>query len=112
MLSRVAASLCDAVTGGTESEQILETVVRAQLFLQPLDGSEQWYRYHPLFAEALQREARLRLGEETVLACFDRASRSYEPHDILTEAVEAPLEGQPFSPAAVPLDHPTPPNHL
>jgi len=104
MLSRLTASLCDAVTGGTESEQLLETVVRAQLFLQPLDGSEQWYRYHPLFAEALQREARLRLGEEMVLACFDRASRWYEQRGMLSEAVEAALESQAFTRTAVLMD--------
>ena len=53
MFSRLTASLCDAVTGRNDSQAVLEAVERAGLFLQPIEGDEQWYRYHALFAEAM-----------------------------------------------------------
>lgn len=41
-----------------DSDRLLEQVERANLFLQPLDENQQWYRYHMLWAQAMQHEAR------------------------------------------------------
>jgi LuxR family maltose regulon positive regulatory protein len=48
------AVLCDAVTGRTDSAEILERVGAANLFLVGLDGEGRWYRYHHLFNEFLR----------------------------------------------------------
>ena len=100
VLSRLTSSLCHAVTGRDDSEMLLEHLERANLFLIPLDGAGQWYRYHALFAEAMQHEARRRLGEEHLRALSHRASLWYEQHGWLTEAVEAALAAQDFPRAA------------
>ncbi len=63
-LNRLTASLCDTVTGRNDSVHMLEQLERANLFLIPLDSTGEWYRYHALFAEAMQHEARHRLGED------------------------------------------------
>jgi LuxR family maltose regulon positive regulatory protein len=104
VLSRLTGPLCDAVTGRNDSDRLLEALERANLFLLPLDGTEQWYRYHPLFAEAMQHEARLRLGEDTLRACYARASSWYEQHGMLTEAVETAFLAGAFAHAAVLLE--------
>jgi LuxR family transcriptional regulator, maltose regulon positive regulatory protein len=52
--------LCDAVTGRTDSQALLERVERANLFLVPLDEVRGWWRYHHLFADLL----RVRLAAE------------------------------------------------
>jgi LuxR family maltose regulon positive regulatory protein len=101
ILSRLTASLCNMVTGSTDSERLLESVAHTNLFLLPLDGTGQWYRYHPLWAQALQHEARRRLGADALGECFDRASVWYEQHGMLAEAVEAALQAQVFAHAAV-----------
>ncbi len=54
ILARLNASLCDAVTGGTTSQAMLDEVERSNLFLVPLDDRRSWYRYHPLFADVLR----------------------------------------------------------
>ncbi|GHO98198.1 hypothetical protein KSF_082460 [Reticulibacter mediterranei] len=101
LLASLTGSLCDAVTGRTDSEQWLETVERSGLFLVPLDhSSERWYRYHALFAEAMQHEARHRLGEEALHDCFQLASTWYEQHNMLTEAVKSALAGADYTRAA------------
>jgi LuxR family maltose regulon positive regulatory protein len=96
VLSRLTGALCHAVTGRDDSEMLLEHLDRANLFLIPLDGVGQWYRYHALFAEAMQHEARRRLGAEHLRALSHRASRWYAQHGWLTEAVEAGLAAQNF----------------
>lgn len=97
VLSRLSGSLCDTVTGRNESQHLLETVEHAGLFLQALDGSGQWYRYHPLFAEAMQHEARQRFGEEALRTWYSRASGWYEQQRMLPEAVEMALHAQEFA---------------
>jgi LuxR family maltose regulon positive regulatory protein len=45
LLSRLTASLCEAVTGRGDSEQVLEQIASAGLFLQPIEGDEtRWKR--------------------------------------------------------------------
>ena len=58
VLERLSGPLCDAVTGRTGSQALLEQVERAGLFLVPLDEVRGWWRYHHLFADLL----RARLG--------------------------------------------------
>ena len=99
-LSRLTAPLCDAVTGRNDSETLLQELERANLFLIPLDGSGQWYRYHALFTEAMQHEAHRRLGEAALQSCYASASRWYEQHGLPTEAVEASLAAHDYEHAA------------
>ncbi|HLY30111.1 MAG TPA: LuxR C-terminal-related transcriptional regulator, partial [Ktedonobacterales bacterium] len=91
MLPRLTGALCDAVTGQRDGARQLEAVEQAGLFLTPLDEARTWYRYHALFAEALQSEARRRLGADYVQACSRRASEWYQRQGWITEAIEAAL---------------------
>ncbi|MBO0781346.1 MAG: hypothetical protein J2P37_21205 [Ktedonobacteraceae bacterium] len=100
VLSSLSGSLCNAITERNDGEHLLETVERAGLFLQALDGSRQWYRYHPLFAEAMRTEARRRFGEEVLHSWYRRASAWYEQQCKLVEAVEMALHAQEFVRAA------------
>ena len=53
ILERLSGPLCDAVTGRTGSQALLEAIERANLFLVPLDEVRGWWRYHRLFADLL-----------------------------------------------------------
>jgi LuxR family transcriptional regulator, maltose regulon positive regulatory protein len=76
ILTQLSAPLCDAVLEQSGSQQVLEQLERANLFLVSLDGQRQWYRYHALFAEALRHHL-----EETqptlVPGLHSRASQWY-----------------------------------
>jgi LuxR family transcriptional regulator, maltose regulon positive regulatory protein len=56
VLDWLEGPLCDAVTGGSGSRQMLERIERSNLFLIPLDSNRQKYRYHLLFARVLRHE--------------------------------------------------------
>jgi hypothetical protein len=56
ILPRMNASVCQTVTASTSelsTQEILEELEQANLFVVPLDEERQWYRYHDLFREAL-----------------------------------------------------------
>ncbi|WP_235851005.1 AAA family ATPase [Paraburkholderia piptadeniae] len=53
-LPQFSADLCNAVTGGSDSGEILDHLDRSNLFLVPLDGERNWYRYHRLFGSFLR----------------------------------------------------------
>lgn len=109
-LDRLSASLCDALTGREDSDRLLEQVERANLFLQPLDESRQWYRYHALWAQAMQHEARRRLGAAAVRGLHSRAGLWYEQQGLLPEAIEAALRGEDFSRATMLIERFVVPN--
>jgi LuxR family maltose regulon positive regulatory protein len=50
VLTRLCGPLCNAVCGRDDSQQLLEQLERANLFLVPLDEVRGWWRYHQLFA--------------------------------------------------------------
>ncbi|GHO50541.1 LuxR C-terminal-related transcriptional regulator [Ktedonospora formicarum] len=97
VLDRLSASLCDAIRGKEDSDRFLAQVERANLFLLPMDESRQWYRYHMLWAQAMQHEARRRLGAATVRSLYRKASEWYEHQHMLPEAIEAALAGEDFA---------------
>ena len=95
-LNPLSASLCDVITGREDSDRLLEQVERANLFLQPLDESRQWYRYHALWSQAMQHEARRRLGAAALRSLSSKASQWYEQQLLLPEAIEATLTCEEF----------------
>ena len=60
ILERLSGPLCDAMTGRSDSTQILLDLERSNRFLIPLDDHREWYRYHRLFAERLSDALRRR----------------------------------------------------
>ncbi len=91
ILPRITAALCDAVTGSEDAARLIEALRGGDLFLIPLDGTGEWMRYLSLFAESMQQEARRWLGAEQLGQLAARASRWYEEHGLLAEAIETAL---------------------
>ena len=100
ILPRITAALCDAVMGSKDAARLIEALRGGDLFLIPLDGTGEWMRYLSLFAESMQQEARRRLGNEHLRTLAARASRWYEEHGLLAEAVETSLDAADPSHAA------------
>ena len=90
VLDRLSGELCDAVTGHTGSQAMLERVERAGLFLVPLDEGRGWWRYHHLFADLLhtrlQRDQPGRVRE-----LHHNAAAWSDEHDLADDAVRHAL---------------------
>jgi LuxR family maltose regulon positive regulatory protein len=90
LLERLSGGLCDAVTGRTDSQAMLERVERANLFLIPLDEVRGWWRYHHLFADLLR--ARLQQQRPGRVAGLHRAAAAWcEEHGLADDAVRHAL---------------------
>jgi LuxR family transcriptional regulator, maltose regulon positive regulatory protein len=59
VLGRLRADLCEHVTGRPDAAVLLRRVESENLFLVPLDGEREWFRYHHLFGQLLRRELRV-----------------------------------------------------
>ena len=90
VLERLSGGLCDAVTGRTDSQAILQQVEQAGLFLMPLDEVRGWWRYHPLFADLLR--ARLRQEQPSRIPALHRNAAAWsEEHGLADDAVRHAL---------------------
>lgn len=87
ILDRFNASLCDAVTGRSDSQSMLAHLEKANLFLIPMDDQRRWYRYHHLFADFL----RTGLDEPEQSELHRKASEWHEKHGLTKEAIKHAL---------------------
>jgi LuxR family maltose regulon positive regulatory protein len=88
ILERLCGPLCDMVAEKPGSQQMLEKLDQANMFIVPLDQSRTWYRYHRLFSELLRHQRSLvqSLVSETTL--HQRASRWFETEGYTAEAIQ------------------------
>lgn len=100
VLSRMTASLCDAVTGRFDGFETLRALERGNLFVVPLDDERRWYRYHHLFAEVLRAFLRRQEGKDVVDDLHRRASCWYEDHGEPDQAFGHAAAGQDYERAA------------
>ena len=90
ILQRLAGPLCDAVTGGSGGQAMLEDLDRANVFLMPLDEERRWYRFHHLFADLLR--AQLDRAEGALVPeLHGRAAAWFEQHGAIDEAIRHAL---------------------
>lgn len=90
ILNRLHPDLCDAITSDSDGDALLEWIEQRNLFLSALDETGDWFRYHPLFAQALraqlQRRKDIDVGE-----LHQRASRWFASRNLWSEAVRHAL---------------------
>ncbi|HEX2223938.1 MAG TPA: LuxR C-terminal-related transcriptional regulator [Thermoanaerobaculia bacterium] len=87
VLPRLCGDLCDTVTGRNDSQEILEALETANLFLIPLDERRRWYRYHHLFASLLQEELRHRMSDAELVRLHETAADWFAAHQLPEEAL-------------------------
>jgi LuxR family transcriptional regulator, maltose regulon positive regulatory protein len=86
VLDQLTAGLCDALTGRSDGQLMLETLERENLFVVALDDERRWFRYHHLFADALHARLAARHAGR-VAALHAAASRWLAQNGLLGDAV-------------------------
>ena len=93
ILTQLSAPLCDAILEQSGSQQLLEQLEHANLFLVSLDGQRHWYRFHTFFAEALRY--RLEQTQPALVPLLhSRASHWYARAGRINEAISHALIAQ------------------
>jgi len=99
VLDRLTGSLCDATICQENSQETLEMLDHANLFIISLDTEQRWYRYHHLFADLLHRRLRQTQPDQIPTLCR-RASEWYEQNGFPDKAIEYAMRGKDFEQAA------------
>lgn len=110
VLDHFTAPLCDAIlenaeqppqspNRGPRSQEILEQLERANLFIVPLDDRRRWYRYHHLFADLLRNQLNKNYPH-LPLALHCRASQWFEQNGFVPEAMQHAIAAEDFNRAA------------
>jgi LuxR family transcriptional regulator, maltose regulon positive regulatory protein len=86
-LDQLCGPLCDKVSGQIGSQQMLERLQEANLFLVPLDDEHIWYRYHQLFADLLQKTLK-QINPMGAPELHLRASQWFEQNEFPHQAIE------------------------
>jgi LuxR family transcriptional regulator, maltose regulon positive regulatory protein len=86
ILEILSGPACDATLARSGSGAVLRELARANVLLEPLDQSDEEYRYHPLLAEMLRGELR-RVEPEIENGLHRRAAAWYTKHQDLDRAV-------------------------
>ena len=116
ILDRLCAPLCDAVVGTLEdlnvgmfqsSDEILEYLGHANLFIHPLDDQRHWYRYHHLFSDLLRHRLQ-QTYPDRVAKLHLSASQWYQQAGFIGKSVQHALTAQAFDRAAGLVEQATP----
>ena len=99
ILDRFCAALCECVlgcAGGREDppcdvSACIQSLERNNLFVIPLDDNRQWYRYHHLFQELLQRKLLGEVGPAQVAELHRRAAAWFAGEGLIDEALRHAL---------------------
>jgi LuxR family maltose regulon positive regulatory protein len=111
VLDRLCAPLCDALLAADldsasaspadiSSQQLLEWLEGANLFLVPLDDDRMWYRYHHLFADALRGRLAREAGPGAAAVLHRQASVWFGRQRLLPEAITHALAADAVDDAA------------
>ena len=92
ILAELNASLCDAITGRTDSHRMLRTLEAQNLFVLPLAATRHSFRYHHLVAELLRTEFEA-TDREASSEAHHRAAEWYIGAERHSEAMDHLLAG-------------------
>ena len=99
ILERMTGNLCNALTGRSDGQEVLERLEQNNLFVIPLDDQRHWYRYHHLFADVLQSRLQ-QFHPEIMLELHRRASEWFTANGFLEEAIFHSVSGKDLENAA------------
>ena len=100
ILETMSASLCEALTEMKDSGRLLRELEHSNLFVVSLDGYQEWYRYHHLFAEFLRYELKS-TQPHLVPVLYKRASEWFERAGIVETAIHYAIAAGEFARAGL-----------
>jgi|GEM_PF-1666505 ATP-dependent transcriptional regulator len=92
ILRRMDAELCEAAAESGNGADLLERLLRMNLFVVPLEEEDGWYRYHHLFAELLSKTLLRQQGRQQWRRLHAQAARHLAERGLLEEAIDYAFE--------------------
>jgi len=98
ILEQINGSLCDAVLNKNDSQLILESLEKDNMFIIPLDSERNWYRFHHLFTDLLKQRLLLEKKND-IKELHNKASLWFEENGMYAFAIDHALEIENFEKA-------------
>ncbi|MGM0445716.1 MAG: LuxR C-terminal-related transcriptional regulator [Bacillota bacterium] len=98
---RISPDLCDYLSGQTNSFEILNRLMKMNLFITEIDSNQHWYRYHQLFKDYLT----FNLSKEERISLHLKASNWYAENGYYQDAVSEAIEAKDFKLAVKHIDN-------
>ena len=93
--NRFSPQLCDELLEfsdpAIDAESIIDSLVRANLFIISIDDSHQWWRFHHLFQDLLQNQVQKRYTTQEINELHKRVSDWFANNGLLDEAIQHAL---------------------
>jgi LuxR family maltose regulon positive regulatory protein len=86
IMEQMSAPLCNAVLNRYDSQSILETLEKTNMFVIPMDDDRNWYRYHHLFADLLKQRFRAQ-DKLAVTETHNKVCDWFEQHKMFDFAI-------------------------
>lgn len=93
VLDRLSGPLCNSLTGRSDSEAVLASLQRDNVFLLQLGAECCWYRYHHLFVDVTRNLLRQTLPDQLPVL-HRRAAIWHEQNGLIPEAIEHALAAE------------------
>ncbi len=100
ILHQFSASLCNAVLGIHNAQEMLLYLEHANLFLVSLDNRRGWYRYHHLFGDMLRSRLQQK-RPEMIPQLYQRAVAWHLENGLTAEAIDYTIEAGDYEQTAV-----------
>jgi LuxR family maltose regulon positive regulatory protein len=95
ILAQMSAPLCNAVLNRNDSQLILETLEKNNMFVIPLDEERVWYRYHHLFAKLLNQRLQQK-DKESINDLHNKAGEWFKNNAMPLLAIEHAIKTENF----------------
>jgi len=92
MLEKLSGPLCDTVLKKDNSQILLESLEKSNIFLISLDNERKWYRYHHLFSDILKHKLAVKYKEK-IPELHHKASLWFEENSLPDFAIMHSLIG-------------------
>lgn len=104
ILDRMCPDVCNRIVKSTDSQQILAELEQSGYFVIALDRECNWYRYHHLFAEFLQKKLKMEIPGKDKELCAE-ASLWFAENNMVDEAIGYSLRADDIDVGAELLDN-------
>ncbi|SFS01255.1 LuxR family transcriptional regulator, maltose regulon positive regulatory protein [Microbacterium sp. cf046] len=93
VLDRMSPGLVESVLDVADAASLLDELERDSMFLVPIDGGHEWFRFHHLFRDLLRYRVRARYPQEEA-RILSAASVWHAEHGDLAAAIDCQLQAR------------------
>jgi len=97
ILERFSAELVTEIYQDESAQTFVQWLIKSDLFIIPLDNTNDWFRYHHFFKDLLYKQLKQKYTSEKIALYHKRASSWFEKMTFYEEAIDHALKSDDMS---------------